>query len=729
MARSRGVDGRRWFDRRPSLAYARTSGVWQTRQGRRNRELATFANLLGLNTSLDDMHKKDGESPYLRNVRYMGEKQIYQRAQAMSRYGQGFLKSIGDVKSYPDKSDAQTYIEVYEGKAIEFDIEFTKTLIGGMLYVQNIDGAKGALRVMLKKDADSEVICDAMINLEGVQKLDYDKKEFRFIQGVEETNIAGGKATIRIEIIDDVDQDVCGSAPVKGRIVRLLATGEKNHRSANYELPNTDMCLHEQPYDFTQEPGQPLFGIRTNGLKPMLRGTLECCDKTQYLIFPVMNNGVVELYRQDVTNNGDPIKITLHAPIYAATKAVRFSKEMEGYIYYVDGESPLRRMKMCDWTTEDVVPLASEIDTTITTDPAELTAKPGASIIYKLRNRIYLGGFKDDPNFVQFSLIDGNGAQPKQYNEGFYSPDRSPKDSTCSPNVAFASLDTNLVVFRNDGNSVFSAPTGLEFGKAQQLDTFASNIGVANQESVVEGNGNIYLYNKTEGFRRFAGTDSSFQSIAIDNELRRIKDVNKVFLLAHGNKVRFWFDRNDSGHISHQFVYHTILAGSSPWYMDGNTPVQWAIGDQTSDMIYAMHSQYPATFIVDKEDQFTDFDSSIKFEYDTQYKSPGSLMGKTILRRVQVKVIANSTNSWFIGVDYDHRDNPVVWRKFVKGQEDTDTNEDAIFSNTADAGAYVINLMMRAQCRDFQVRVATYCYRSQAELLMIVGEYGGVDPL
>ena len=79
--------GARWQRFYPDVYTRTTKGTWQTRQGRRNYEFSTFNNLLGLNTSFDDIHKSDGDSPYLRNVRYMGEKQEIQRAQVTSRNG------------------------------------------------------------------------------------------------------------------------------------------------------------------------------------------------------------------------------------------------------------------------------------------------------------------------------------------------------------------------------------------------------------------------------------------------------------------------------------------------------------------------------------------------------------------------------------------------------------------------------------------------------------------
>lgn len=753
MARARSASGEKWFNRPYSRAYARTTGVWQTRTGRRNKEFATFANLLGLNTAFDELHKGDGGSPYLRNVRYMGEKQLNQRAQATSRAGARLLHSIGDKRIYPEQSDAQTEIEIWEGRAVEFDIEISALLIGGMFYIHNYEGAKGILRVILKETPDSRPLCDAVINLEDMDKLKFRQKEFRFIQGIEPNSSNEGRVTIRLEVFDDIEPIDCYEEyPYKSRKIKILARGDGSHRAADYELPNVNECMKEIPYEYTQQPNIPMMGQMTNDTKTLPRGIQTCCNGKDILIYPVLQDGEISLYRQELphgfngvcscdipsnkrckkisTPGSAPVK--LNAPVHPKACAVRFT-EADGYVYYVDGISPLRRIQLCTWISEDAVPLAEDIDTELATDPASLTAKPGASLILKLNNRIYLAGFPDDPNFVQHSLIDSEGAKFDQFNEGFYSPNKSPKESACTGITALNQLENTLVVFRRDGSSAYSGPTGTDFGKAQQVDTFAWNIGVDSQEAVAEGNGNIYFWNRSEGFRRYAGTDTSFQSQAIDNELRNIGDNDNVFMIAHANKVRFYFDRERRGYPDHCFVYHTVLARSFPWYMDDQTPLMWAVGDKSSDRIYGMHSQYAATYIVDYTErndvQFTDFNSSIIFRYHTQYKAPGSLAGWTYLRRAILKIIASSTNSWFIGIDKNHEDAPSVWRKFVVEQVDQTDNPDSLMGNVSPAGTSTISIFCRKECRDLQFRVAVICYRSQAELIYLEGQYGGKDSL
>ena len=158
--------GARW-QRLYSDVYSRSSTTWQTRTGRRNYEFSTFANLLGLNTAFDDIHKSDGESPYLRNVRYMGEREQIQRAQVTSRTGANLL----GVKSFEitPALDPEYHLEMWEGRSLEFDLPKQDTvLIGGALEIRNVEKAKGRLRIFLKQEKNAREICDGCVDLENI---------------------------------------------------------------------------------------------------------------------------------------------------------------------------------------------------------------------------------------------------------------------------------------------------------------------------------------------------------------------------------------------------------------------------------------------------------------------------------------------------------------------------------------------------------------------------------
>ncbi len=78
MARSRiPVRGAKWFEKYPGV-YARTGSTWNGRPGQ--RDTRALFNLFGLNTAMDPLHKEEGESPYLTNLRFFGEKELVERA-------------------------------------------------------------------------------------------------------------------------------------------------------------------------------------------------------------------------------------------------------------------------------------------------------------------------------------------------------------------------------------------------------------------------------------------------------------------------------------------------------------------------------------------------------------------------------------------------------------------------------------------------------------------------
>ena len=723
--------GSRWQRFYPDVYTRTTKGTWQTRQGRRNYEFSTFQNLLGLNTSFDDIHKSDGDSPYLRNVRYMGEKQQIQRAQVTSRNGAELLGIKGFQTTAAPK--AEYYVDMWEGRALEIDLAPKRTLlIGGAVWIKNIERAQGRLRIFLREKGKKE-ICDANIDLTVVNNTKYDKRVFRFINPI---NLKNG-ATLRFEIEGDMAPDDCGDFK-EPRKIQLQTSGQGMHRAADFTRPNVEECMREVPYDWTEEPSIVCFEQHTCDEVPMLKGTQVCTKEGKFLVFPIKNTGGITLWRFNVETKEFKQIDTSAAPVDSRATAVRFAQGLNK-LYFVDGYSYLQRIDLDSWKSEIALADPNNIDV-IGVTPQDMQAQKGASLILRIKQRIYLAGFAEDPNFVQYSILNSLTGDPEHPSENagvqydqfsdiswFYSPDKSPKDSVCGPITALEQFEDKLIIFRKDGSSVRTI--GSEFNAPSMADSFAYNIGVERQEDVCNMNGNLYIYNRSEGFRRFSGAEATFQSAKIDNELRRIPAESPRFMIGHANKVRMYCDLEGRGYADHAFLFMTILAQSSPWYCDDNVPVCWAVGDQTSDTIYAMHANYPAIYIVDSPDKYSDFDSSIDMEYHTPYKSPGNPNGWTILRRTILNIIASGTNAWYIGLDFDHRDRPAVWRKYVQYQEDEEIPTTAVFDANEQVGVKVVNLMMRAKVRDYQVRVKVSTYDDPAMLMRISSEVGSQGAL
>jgi len=197
-------------------------------------------------------------------------------------------------------------------------------------------------------------------------------------------------------------------------------------------------------------------------------------------------------------------------------------------------------------------------------------------------------------------------------------------------------------------------------------------------------------------------------------------------MLYHGNKVRMYFSEKNKKADS-CLVYYLALQGSTPWYYDNNTPVVAAWSDQHDNDIFALHSHYPA--IMQMETQMTDFSSIITAEYSTQYHVGSDPNIEKILKRVTVNVLANATSSYYIGIDRDYTDDPIVYRKYIEARVDSDNNPDAVFGNTAEAGYKTIHIRTMARGRAIQVRVLHHCYKARMELMSVSARYGDRDNL
>lgn len=714
MARRRSPTPR-FFEKYPGLNQ-RTNDTWTTRYYHRKQD--SIINMMGLNTSPDDFHKKEGSSPFLRNVRYMGEREVDQRAQVMSRKGAALIGTVGEDKIPKDISAGQAYLEIYEGKAIQYQVIHNKRLTGISLHLYNKESAEGFMKVTVRDPATSVELANGVVDLKKVSTTSYSHHEIRFIRSVIDTRVK-----VRIEILDDVDNsDMAVEKP--RRSVRILSTVENTHEFATYDLPNANEVLQEIPYVFQSGGTAPLTGVLINDWETMPRSKDFVFNGQKHMIFPVKRDGVIELYKTNLLTK----EITLVTNLVSnEAKVVRFA-QAEGYLYYVDGISPLRRINLTTLAAEDAIPKVEEI-TVPDVNPASLTAKVGGSLIHFLQNHIYISGFKDDPNLVIVSLIDDIKPRFDQYNDRFYSPDQSPELSAGNPITAFADYSDYLIVWRQNDLTLYSAGSGYETGGTSST-TPEGTLGVLNQEAVAQGKNNIYFFNSVEGVCRFGGSVYRNVSSDIENTIKGIKNPEAVFMLYQNKRVHMFFSLN--GDVPDmRLYYYTELEGNTtlPWYLDTNTPVSSAVADKRTNAIYAVHSEVAA--VMDMDSQFTDFDSYIEMEYHTQYRLPttATAEGWCYVRRIHVHEIANSTHSLYIGVDIDHQDRPYVWRYYVEATVNQDVNPDAIFPQAAEAGNVTVSIPAYIKCRRYQVRLKRYCYKDTAEVTGANIEYDNKDAI
>lgn len=708
MARSRSPSSKFW-ERHPGV-YARTSDTWSTRYYHRKQD--PIFDMLGLCTVPDVMHKKDGSSPFLRNVRYMGEREENQRAQVMSRKGAKRLGSIGESSIAYPQSEATSYLEIKQGKAIQWPLTHNRRLTGINLWLNNIERATGFMKITIRDANTQAEITNAVIDCDSIATLGYSLHEVYFIRSVLDSRLL-----VRVEIMDDVYNDELGNDELAQRGVRILAHNISGHEWAEYDVPNTNEALREVPFDFKPGATAPMTGTVISSWEPMLRSKEFVSGGREYVIFPVRRDGVVELYRADKATGAIAFVTSL---VSDDAKAVRFA-QAGGYLYYVDGISPLRRINLTTWAAEDAVPLQSEI-TVEGVDPNTLKAKEGASLIHWMDNRLYLSGFEDDPNLVLISLIDNVKPRYDQYNDRFYSPDQDPQMSAANPITALADQSGYLIVFRLNDLSIYDRGSSTVMADATQVTPEGASLGVLNQEAVCQGKNNIYFYNAANGVQRFGGSVTRTVSQDIDNLIRRIKHKDSIFMLYANDKLHMFFSF-DSKTPDSRFFYYPELASNLPWYMDDNTPISSAVAFNSESDIYAIHSEV-ATFM-QMDTQFTDFDSYIELEYHTQYRLPPTAdpNGFVYVNRLHLHEISNSTHSVFLALDLDHQDSPIVWRKYTVADTKPELNPDAVFQHTAEPGTTVFSIPMYTKCRRYQVRIKRYCYKDSSEILGAYVEY------
>lgn len=716
MARRKTGNLRHW-ERLPRT-YARTSDTWTTRYY--NRKDDPIFNMRGLATTNDDFHKPEGSSPYLTNIRYKGERDDDQVAQSMSRKGAELVVALGEDIFDRNINDGDTYLNLYEGRAIEWELTHSRKLTGISLHVMNTEGVVGGLEITVRHPETKKELANAVLLTEQANNKSFTNFRLRFINAVTETRVI-----IRARIIDSITDEEREDG-VQPKAIRLLSVAAGAHQRADYELPNVNEALEEVPYVFSEAPLIPLTGTMVNDWEIINQGEEFRTAGERHIALPVRHDGIVEIYGVNLTTR-IPYLITSDVTIGAET--VRFD-QAEGYLYYVDG-GPLRRINLTTMASELVVPLAEDISIP-GVDPSSLTAKVGATLIHFLFNRLYLSGFKDDPNLVIVSLIDAVKPRYEQYNDRFYSPDQSPELSTGSPITALSDIGGYIIVMRTDGLSAYDYGSGTSAIDSNQITPEGAQLGVTNQEAVVKGNNNLYFFNKQAGMVRFAGSVNRIMVTDIDNLIKQIKNPDKVALVYDkaNDAVRLYCsfenDYNDSC-----LYYYVQLEGQLPWYRDTNTPVGAGINATESDLVYAFHSQVANLMIVDSKDNFTDYDSYIVMEQHTQYRVPptSDVSGVTYLRRLHLHELANKRHSIYLAIDVDHRDRPIVWRRFIDVEDEPEYNPDAAFQQTAQPGKVIISINMLQQCNQYQVRFKRYCYRDSGEVLGASIEYGDRKPL
>lgn len=358
----------------------------------------------------------------------------------------------------------------------------------------------------------------------------------------------------------------------------------------------------------------------------------------------------------------------------------------------------------------------------------------GASMIMFHNNRIYLTGFRNDPNLVQCSVIEEQGPNFNLYPYRFYTPNRAPQDTSLTPITAMVEYASDHIMFI--GKTFFSifktygsksAPS-MESGMPTQVSTYVDSAGVQGQGDACNYKGVVYSYDQKEGLRRFSGATWSRLPTSVDSHYDRVDMDRPRKLWGFANKLYFNYYDSIDGKAKCLIWDMMMNYQQFPWFQDVDIPFCDARWNETEDIV-GIHPDYPMIMNLYAEDTWRRLDTPIQFRRDTKYLNmPGNASDFTV-NRLHVKVLNNSNRWWWIAISSDKqnmtqfRGHDVYWRQpvwdtiTVKEPVETPFPFEDTFEENAIYRMDVLDIRIRASA--VQARIKTKTFRKQADLVSV----------
>lgn len=357
-----------------------------------------------------------------------------------------------------------------------------------------------------------------------------------------------------------------------------------------------------------------------------------------------------------------------------------------------------------------------------------------ASLIMFHNNRLYLTGFRSDPNLVQISSIDAEGPNFTQFPYRFYAPNRSPYDTSLNPITALTEYasDQIMISFKN-GFSIYAtysgtSSSGLETNIPTQVSTFTDSAGVQSQGDIVNYKGVIYSFDEKEGLRRYTGALWNVIPNSIDSHYDRVDMSKPRKLWGLANKLYFNYTDKLDGKQKCLVWDQQMNYQQNPWFQDVDIPFCDIRFDETEDAV-GIHPDYPCVMLHYAEDVWRRFDTPITFERHTKHLSLPGNAADIVVSRVHVKVLSNANRWWWLSVVADkqsltqRRGKDRVYRQpawdtlLEKEPVETPFPTEDVFEQDA---VYRMSLNnIRIECESVQVRVRTRVFRRHASLLSV----------
>lgn len=784
-------------------SYARTE--WPTRTSRRIHDGLSVDRNYGLDTVSDDLNSSIYSSPYYINGRYNSNSMTTQRGNSASVQGCTKLASIGDTYDDFTEDDAQTIIQMWQGKQIKFEIPYNGKVVGHTITLRNKGNCRGILSIYVSAKDGGPILSETAIDLCSVSEDNFEHREVFTMTPILRTANPRGKLYIRMEIWDDLDCERSTNPFNTGRVVEIAATGIASHQECIYELGEKNVPVEEK-YEYVSKPSRPCFGLiyNNNVSVPVERiegvdlGATVSIDGYDYDIFCYKDETTAHVVAFDRRTNK---VIPTSFPVDGRVKRLSLIQEHE-FVYYVDGYSPLHRFKVGDWndyytfpiSTTDSVKVSINADTWVASGIAQdsgtfifsyngtaweyksevvqlstygitLTGTPNDSSeikvtyiaatqttevdikveyydarpvlapsgIIKHNNRAYLYGFDGDKNLVQESRITAEGPDFNNYPYRFYVPSKSPKETSTTPIVAIVETSSDQLMILTTGSySLYTSNVDLENAIPSQVSTYSDGAGVASAGDVLSYRGIVYSFDPDEGLRYFTGALwKQVAGQAIDTLFERVDMDKPRKLWGYAYKLYFnYYDRLDG---KAKCIVHDMSMDYQqyPYFMDSDIPFCDVRTNNDFELV-GIHPDYPCIMRLYDQDVWRRLDTPITFERWTKYISLPGNAADMMLRRVQIKVLANTTRWWNFGISIDQHDQEQHRGKTITYRIPSwDTIEDKVaveepFATVTAYSEKAIDLLtlpnLNARAISTQVKTRCKTFRSQANLVSVLLE-------
>lgn len=353
----------------------------------------------------------------------------------------------------------------------------------------------------------------------------------------------------------------------------------------------------------------------------------------------------------------------------------------------------------------------------------------GASLIMHHNNRLYLAGFRNDPNLMQISSIEKDGPDYTLFPYRIYVPNRSPYDTSLDPITALVEYTTDeIMVAGKTSFARFQSNVNIEDGTPQQVSTYMDSAGVQSQGDICNYKGVLYSFDQKEGIRRYSGAIWSKLPTSVDSHYDRVDMTKPRKIWGYANKLYFNYIDSFDGKAKCLIWDMNMNYQQYPWFQDVDIPFCDARYDETEDLI-GIHPEYPCIMRLYAEDTWARLDTPIVFRRDTKYLSLPGNSADIIVKRVHAKVINNANRWWYLSINGDKQNMTQfrghdkwyrlpVWDTItVTEPVETPFPFEDVFEENAIFRMSLTNIRLR--CSAVQVRAMTKTFRRQANLVGI----------